>query len=179
MKKIILASLIAISIMGFKHSAVAQSKIGYLNVEELIGSMPEAEAAGKQLDSYKNALQQQYNEYMGELNDKDSIFRADSLKYSAEKKEVKLNELKEVYDKIQKFNASVEQKIGEKQQSLLIPIRTKALDAVKAVAKESGYAYILDETSVIVGPPGENVLPLVKKKLGIKDPAPTAKPKEN
>ena len=38
--------------------------------------------------------------------------------------------------------------------------------------------YILDLNSVIVGPPGDDVLVLVKKKLGIKDTpaAPVKKP---
>jgi outer membrane protein len=62
------------------------------------------------------------------------------------------------------------------------------MEAIKAVAKESNYAYVLDANSVLVGPPGEDVLPLVKKKLGIVDKAaapakpagtaPAAKPKQ-
>lgn len=48
------------------------------------------------------------------------------------------------------------------------------MDAIKAVAKESGYSYILDINAVIVGPPGDDVLGLVKKKLGIKEEMPAA-----
>ena len=51
------------------------------------------------------------------------------------------------------------------------------MDAIKAVAKEAGYAYILDVSTIIVAPPGDDVIALVKKKLAIKDPAAaTAKP---
>jgi outer membrane protein len=65
----------------------------------------------------------------------------------------------------------------EKQQELLIPILTKALETIKMVATENKYTYVLDQNSVIVGPPGDDLLPLVKKKLGIKDaPKAPAKP---
>ena len=91
-----------------------------------------------------------------------------------------MEQLESLAKKVQEFEGSFEQKIQEKQQSLLVPLRNEALEAVKAVAKEAGYAYILDNNSVIVGPPGDNVLPLVKKKMGIKDapaqPAPGTKP---
>ena len=56
-------------------------------------------------------------------------------------------------------------------------MRTKALDAIKAVAKENGYAYVLDNNAVLVGPPGDDILDLVKKKLGVKDAKPL--PKKN
>jgi outer membrane protein len=47
------------------------------------------------------------------------------------------------------------------------------MNAVQSVAKENGYSYILDINAVIVGPPGDNIMILVKNKLGIKEtPAP-------
>jgi outer membrane protein len=63
----------------------------------------------------------------------------------------------------------------QEAQKKIAPLRTKAMEAIRAVAKESGYSYVLDINSVIVGPPGDDVLGLVKKKLGIKD-APETKP---
>ena len=61
----------------------------------------------------------------------------------------------------------------QEAQKKIAPIKSKALESIRAVAKENGYAYILDVNSVIVGPPGDDVIALVKKKMGIKDtPAP-------
>jgi outer membrane protein len=52
------------------------------------------------------------------------------------------------------------------------------MEAIKNVAKEKGYSYVLDEStnSLLVAPPGDDLLAAVKAKLGIKDPAPAAKP---
>ena len=38
---------------------------------------------------------------------------------------------------------------------------------LNTVAKENGYSYIIDASALIVSPPGDDILPLVKKKLGI------------
>ena len=77
----------------------------------------------------------------------------------------------------------MQQKVQEKSQELIVPIRAKAYENIKLVAKESGYAYVMEASSVLVGPPGDDILPLVKKKLGIKEKeakpaAPAAKPKQ-
>lgn len=176
MKKLIAAVVFAISILGLTNTAFSQNKIGYISTDELIGVMPEAEKATGQLQDYQAALQQQGNDYMTELQEKDSLFGKDSAKLSPAAKELRRTGLIELYQKVQGWREVVQQKLQEKQQELLVPIRTKALETIKIVAKENGYTYILDQNSVIVGPPGEDILALVKKKLNIKEGPATKAP---
>ncbi|HMO62281.1 MAG TPA: OmpH family outer membrane protein [Ferruginibacter sp.] len=186
MKHLLTATFVMIfSVLGLMDAATAQTKIGYISTEELIGSMPEAEKANGQLQDYQTSLQEQGNEYLRELSEKDSVFQADSSKYSQATKELKRNDLIALYQKVQGWNQTMQQLLQQKTQELLVPLRSKAFEAIKAVAKESGYAYVLDESAILVGPPGDDLLPLVKKKLGIKEktaPAATgpagAKPKQ-
>jgi outer membrane protein len=65
----------------------------------------------------------------------------------------------------------IQQQVQERNQGLMGPIYRKAMDAIQAIAKENGYSYIFERESVLVAPPGDNVLPLVAKKMGIKLPA--------
>ena len=171
MKKFIVAGVLAI---GF-FTASAQTKIGYINTDELIGIMPEAEKADAELKEYQASLAQQGQDMMKELNDKDSLFVRDSAKLSPSMKEIKKNELISLYQRVQNWNQQAQEMYQQEAQKKMTPLRTKAMEAIRAVAKESGYSYILDINSVIVGPPGDDVLGLVKKKLGIKD-APETKP---
>ncbi len=171
MKKFIVAGVLAI---GF-FTASAQTKIGYINTDELIGIMPEAEKADAELKEYQASLAQQGQDMMKELNDKDSLFVRDSAKLSPSMKEIKKNELISLYQRVQNWNQQAQEMYQQEAQKKITPLRTKAMEAIRAVAKESGYSYILDINSVIVGPPGDDVLGLVKKKLGIKD-APETKP---
>jgi outer membrane protein len=176
MKKIVLFGMIAMSVLGFTNTTNAQGKIGYINTEELMGSMPESEKASKDLNEYQNLLQQQNNDLIKELNEKDSLFVKDSSRLSEVQKKFRRDELIKLYQEVQGFSQKAQETLQQRQQELLIPIRNKAMDGIKAVAKESGYAYIIDNASgmILVAPPGDDVLALVKKKLGIKDPAPAA-----
>ena len=174
MKKLFAVVVFVVSILGLTNTAFSQIKIGYISTEELIGVMPEAEKATTQLQEYQAALQQQGNDYLAEFQEKDSLFGKDSAKLSPAAKELRRTGLIELYQKVQGWNQVMQQKLQEKQQELLIPIKNKALETIKVVAKESGYTYVLDQNSVIVGPPGDDILALVKKKLNIKEPLPKA-----
>lgn len=169
MKNLIIALVLAFSTFA----ASAQNKIGYISTEDLISDMPEAEKADGELKEFQTALAQQGQDMMKELNAKDSIFVKDSVKLSATMKEIKRNELIALYQKVQNWNQQAQDLYQQEAQKKIAPLRVKALEAIKAVAKENNYAYVLDMNSVIVAPPGDDILPLVKKKLGIKDaPAP-------
>ena len=170
MKKLIVAGVMA---LGF-FNASAQTKIGYISTDELIGVMPEAEKADAELKEYQAALAQQGQDRMKELGIKDSLFVKDSAKLSPSMKEIKRKELIELYQRVQGFQTEAQELYQEEAQKKITPIRAKAMDAIRVVAKENGYTYIFDINAVIVAPPGDDVLSLVKKKLGIKDVAPAA-----
>jgi len=176
MKNLIVAVVFGISIFGFTGTVFSQNKIGYISTEELIGSMPEAEKANTELQEYQLALQQQGAAYYKELGELDSLFAKDSATMNKAIKELKRNDMIALYQKVQGWQQTSQQLIGEKQQALLGPIQKKAIDNIKLVAKEAGYAYILEAGTLLVSPPADDILPLVKKKMGIKDPAPAAKP---
>jgi outer membrane protein len=165
MKKLIVAVVMALGVF----TASAQQKIGYVNTDELIGIMPEAEKADVELKDFQTALAQQGQDMMKELTAKDSVFVKDSAKLSPSMKEIKRKELIELYQKVQGWQTQAQELYQQEAQKKIAPIRDKAMDAIRVVAKENGYSYILDINAIIVAPPGDDVLPLVKKKLGIKD----------
>lgn len=165
MKKLFLAGIMAVGLF----SASAQTKIGYISLDELIGLMPEAGKADAELKDYQASLGQQGQDLMKELGAKDSLFVKDSAKLSASMKEIKRNELIALYQRVQGWQQQAQDLYQQKAQEKIVPLRTKAMEAIRIVAKENGYAFILDINSVIVAPPGDDVLLLVKKKLGIKD----------
>ncbi|MFC4263307.1 OmpH family outer membrane protein [Ferruginibacter yonginensis] len=177
MKKLLFAGVMALGLF----TATAQTKIGYINTDELIASMPEAAKAQAELQEYQTGLGQQYQDLQNELNTKDSIFVKDSTTYSPSKKEIKRKELIELYQKVQNYQQDSQEQYQAKANALITPIREKALNAIKTVAKEAGYSYIFNEDNLLVMPPSDNIIGLVKAKLGIKDapktaPAPVKKP---
>lgn len=175
MKKLIVAGVMA---LGIFNVSAQNTKIGYISLDELIGVMPEAEKADGELKEYQASLAQQGQDMMKELGEKDSLFVKDSVKLSLSMREIKRNELIALYQKVQGWNQQAQDMYQQRLQEKVAPLREKAMQTVKAVAKENGYSYVLDANSVMVGPPGDNLLDAVKKKLGIKDTpvAPGQKP---
>ena len=171
MKKLLFVAGMALSIF----TAGAQNKMGYINTDELISTMPEAAKAQAELQEYQAGLGQQYQDLSTELNAKDSAFVKDSVKLSASMKEIKRKELIELYQRVQNYQQTSQEDYQAKANAKIAPIREKALNAISTVAKENGYAYIFNEGELLVKPTGDNILQLVKNKLGIKDtPKPAA-----
>ncbi|HAO03210.1 MAG: OmpH family outer membrane protein [Chitinophagaceae bacterium] len=173
MKKLLVAAAI---ILG-TYSASAQSKIGYINSDELMGDMPEAAKADAELKQFQTDLGKQGQDLMNDLNTKDSLFVKDSTSFSPSIKEIKRNELIKLYQRVQGWQNEAQELYQAEAQKKIVPIRNKALDAIKAVAKENGYGYVFDNAqgSLLIAPPGDDLLPLVKKKLGITASVPVKK----
>lgn len=172
MKKLLLGAVMAFGIL----SASAQTKIGYINTDELMSLMPEAATINADLSQYQQALQQQGQTLQVEADKKRDQYYIDSVKLSPSMKEIRRDELVKLYVRLQNYDQEAQQKAQEYAQTKIAPVRTKALDAIKAVAKEKGYTYVIDDASsvLLVMPPGDDLLPAVKTKLGIKDPVPAA-----
>jgi outer membrane protein len=165
MKKLIVAGVMALSFLG----ASAQTKIGYVNTDEVIASMPETEKANKEIQEYQEALAKQYDDLQKEANDKSEQFVKDSATMSPSIKEIKREEIIKLIQRVNNFNTEAQDLTKKRAQEKFAPIQQKAMEAIKSVAKKNSYTYVLDVNSVIVGPPGDDLIGLVKKELGVKD----------
>lgn len=167
MKKLTLFLILSCTLMN---AANAQNKIAHIDFSALIVSMPEYKKADTTLAQYQNALNQQYADMVQDFNLKDSLLASkDSLKYTKAQLEVKRRDLGQLYVKLQGWNQQAQQLYAAKENELLAPIQAKAAQAIEAVAKENGYGYVLSRQAVVNTPPAaDDLLPLVKKKLGIR-----------
>ena len=169
MKKIVTIVVVVMGLVLAGISTKAQSKIGYISLQELIPAMPEYRKADTSLNDYQNALAQNFEDMKKEYVQKDSLLNSkDTLKYSKSQLELKKREISEMLIKLQGWQQQAQQLYQQKQQELIQPIQKKAIDAVQTVAKENGYAFVLTKEALLTSPPADDLLPLVKKKLGIK-----------
>lgn len=177
--KLKIAALIIMTTVMVK-SVDAQSKIGHVSVQEIVNNMPEYKSALTELDDFEKALIELGKEYNREYNRQDSLFAADSSKWTPAMKEVKRKELNAAYLKVLNFNQDAQNQMNQKEQQLLAPVQQKAIQTAQQVAKENGYAYVLPKEQLIAFPASEDILPLVLKKLNITPPAATnPAPKKN
>ena len=168
MKKLFTIVLVSAALLAGSQ-VNAQAKFGYISTQELVTAMPEYKKADTSLAEYQNALNQQYAEKVSDFNMRDSLLSGtDTVKYTKAQLEVKRNELGKVYVELQGWQQKAQQMYQAKEEETMKPILDKARKAIQEVAKENGYAYIFTKEQLLVFPPADDLLPLVKKKLGLK-----------
>ena len=156
MKKIIVAVALGLGVF----SASAQTKIGYVSTDELVSLMPEYVKANAELKEYQASLSQQYEDMSKELEQKLSDFNRDSSKYTPSMKDIKRNELAALYQRLGGWDRTAQEMYQQEAQKKIQPINAKAMEAIDAVAKENGYAYVFDMSTLLVYPQGDNLLNL-------------------
>ena len=55
----------------------------------------------------------------------------------------------EIQQRIQDFDQSIQKELSEMQQMLMAPIQKKAMDTINALAKEGGYIYVFDKSTML------------------------------
>jgi len=170
MKKFNTLALIIAVIAGSANTLQAQ-KIGYLSADEIIVLMPEAAKVDTQLNEYQQSLYLNAQSKQSELNDAVAKFYKDSATMTASLKEVKRKDLQTKVQEMSGEEQRIQNLFEQKRQELSLPIQKKLQGAIQEVAKENGYTYVFPKEALLVMPPSDDISSLVRKKLGLKEPA--------
>lgn len=173
MKKFVSIVLISVGLFGFSNIVNAQ-KIGYISADEVIQLMPEAATVQQQLDEYQQSLYKNADDQKTALNDAVQKFYKDSATMSPSLKEVKRGDLQKQVQDLSGMDQKIQNQFEQKRQELSLPIQKKLQAAIEDVAKENGYTYVFPREALIYMPPSSDIGPLVRKKLGLKEPTTTA-----
>jgi len=147
-------------------------KFAYINSQAILGNLPEVKQANANIETFRNqlislgqkkveALQKKYKE----LEQKQSRGELSPLQLDNEAKKLKADE-----EQLAKFDQESQQRIMEKSEELLKPIRDKVQKAIDDVAKENGYNFIFDASMgfILYADKNTDISDKVKAKLGIK-----------
>lgn len=171
MKKAITTIALSLGLLMSVSGLAQTQKIGHINADALLEAMPETATIQKQIEAYRAQLQKDLKDMEAELETKYNAYVAGEKLMTQVNKEIKQREIQELQGRIQEYQQKASQDLQNKQIELITPIIEKATKAVSDVAKENGFSYILDSSEskavVIFVDKGIDIMPLVKKKLGI------------
>lgn len=167
MKQLRIFLLLAAIVCTFTLEA-QQTKIAYINSQELLESMPEAIAANDKLVAYAREFDSLYQGYVMEYQKLVNDIQGNP-NLSEFAREAKIQDAVQLEQRIQLFEGDMQTKLDAKKSELFDPIIKSATETVKLVAKENGYTHVIDNSLgvLIMAPEGDDILPLVKKKLNI------------
>ncbi len=165
-KAILLAAVITMSFSAFAQKSV---KIGHINSNELLAAMPERETIQKDIEDYAAQLTTTMDAMRKEYESKVADFQSKQDVMTDIIRDNKIKEITDLEKRITEFQKTAQADLQKKEEKLLQPIIDKAKQAIDDVAKENNYTYVLDSSMgvVLYSIESDDILPLVKKKLGI------------
>lgn len=180
MRKLINVFFVSAGLMLLTNIANAQQKFGHVNTDEIYATMPEAKTAQTALKTFADKLQADLekmgNEYQTKLKaaeDKQKTISEANKEVVGKELQAAATELQDLNKRIQDAQAKGQDAVEAKRNELFPPVGLKLTNAINAVAKEKGLAYVFDISvsqgfnNLIYFDGGEDVTAAVKTKLGI------------
>jgi outer membrane protein len=164
----VLAIVVLVAVAATSNAQKA-TKIGHTDLEKLLTLMPGQDTIKVVMEKYVQTLQGELQTMQQELELKGADYQKNLATMSSIIKATKEKEITDLQGRIEAFQQSAQQDLQNKNAELIAPFVDKAKKAIKDVAKEGGFAYILNanEQILLYSEGGEDVTPLLKKKLGI------------
>ena len=163
--------LAAFTVLFVAAAGFAQSKIGTVNSELIVASMPAMDTVQSSLQSYGEGLDKQYAELVTEYRKEVANFqKLDSIATTPEKTlEEKGNAIRTIQGRIQQFQQNSQQMVGLKRNELMQPLYTKVGEAIDGIAKAQGYSQIftMSDSGLAYSDPKNDITQAVADKLKI------------
>lgn len=188
MKNKLIIALVAVLMLGVGHvwaqttaAAPAPVKIGYTNIDYILGNMPESKDIQNQLGIQRTQLENNFGTMQKEFQDKLAAYEKGAAQMSEVIRADKEKELQGLQARLQEFQQNSQQTLQKKYEQLVSPVLQKIQTNIDAVAKENGYTHVFNldagagTTPILLYAVKESdITELVFKKMGVTPPAPNA-----
>ena len=159
MRRIVLLVLVGLASLA---SVQAQDlKIGYANTDSIAVKHPDYKVAQKSLETYAKQLQNQLKIEQEKAQKRYAELQQKAATMTPEELSAAEQELLELQNKLQKQSVAAQANLAKREQDLLKPIFEKIQNAIKTVAKEKGYTYILSDQLLIYKTEVDDITQLV------------------
>jgi outer membrane protein len=164
-KSLVFATLLLVGAVSFSG---AQGKIAHINTQDLIGAMPEMQAAEAEIQKLGKTYEAEIQASLTELQNKAKQYQAEAEGQTQEENEKRAVEIDGMRQSISQYQQQAQQDLEKKKFELLKPITDKAKAAIQKVARAQGFEYVLDSTQGggVILADGKDLMEDVKKELG-------------
>ena len=166
------SKLILAAICLFSLATTAQSKVGTVNSELIIGLMPETKKVFSLIESYGKRLDSSYQVKYKEYQDKIANFKEKQKDYTDNLKTLKIQEINEAEQDLKQSRVNGNKLIELKRNEVMRSLYTKLKKIIAEISKAEGYTQILTTTGNEFAYIDEkfDITQKIMDKLGIKIP---------
>ncbi len=175
MKNLVFGMVVIALVIGNINGAKAQQKIGHVDIQYVLTSLPEYKEVESQLKTLESQLTKQSQAKESEFQQKLQEYQQSQATMAEVVKQDKERELQNLQQSYGEFQQTAQVSLQNKTTELLNPLYTKIGTAIDEVATENGYSHILNVgvaqlDIVIYGNKDYDVSELVLTKLGVTPP---------
>jgi outer membrane protein len=123
--------------------ALAEVKIGFVEVQKILKSAPQTIAANKKLEKEFTKRTAKLKKAVKQIKDKESAFRKDSMTMSESDRVKKQKEIQSLKIDAQRTEREVREDIDIRRREEIAKVQKQVNIAVEKVAKEQGYDLVL------------------------------------
>ncbi|MBR1765615.1 MAG: OmpH family outer membrane protein [Bacteroidales bacterium] len=170
MKKIALALVACLLAFGGNAMAQKSVKLGHINSNDLMKIMPGRDSAQAVLQQEAADLEEQFKTMQAELEKRYNEYMEKQSGWTELIRNTKQRELQDMGTRIQEFQENAQKTLQQREEELLRPIIERAKKAISDVAADGGYTYVFDSgtAALLYSQDSDDIMPLVKRKLGLK-----------
>jgi outer membrane protein len=166
MKKLIVLMLLLLPVAGL---AAQEMKIAVVNTQEVFNLLPELSDVESQIATLYKQYEDQIKGMEEEYNRKYADYTAQSDSLTENIKILRMQEIQDIQNRLENFVPTARQELEKKQSELMTPLQEKIQKAIKDVADENGYTYVISPQVLLYqGSLALDATDKVKAKLGLK-----------
>lgn len=144
-------------------------KVGHIDRGQLIMQMPERAAAVTKMEAFAKTQEARLKAMADEYKAKRATAEAPPAELSKTEREMMLRELQDLEQRIMTAQEKAEEDMAKMEQELILPVVQKANEAIRTVASEQQFTYVIDSSvGLLLIHQGTDLMAAVKTKLGIK-----------
>lgn len=144
-KHFLIVSILALGLIGLTAPAQAETKIGYVRVEYVLGKMPDSKQLGESMQSARGqiqaGMQKKIEDYQNTLKD----YQRNQLTMSETEKKEKKGDLEKMQQDIRRSELEAQASLQKKRAELMQPLLQKLDASIQKVAKANNFTHVVSD----------------------------------
>ncbi len=166
--------------MGGGFAQAQNLKLGFVDSQAVLEKLDEVKAANDQLRTFASVKDKELKAEADAFQAKVASIEKEFQGMTPQMQQATQKELQATQEKLQIKQQSAQTEIANKEKQLFEPIQKRIQEAIKQIATESGYTYVLDKQVLFHSPAADDLSGEVVKKMQATKPqgatTPTQKP---
>lgn len=159
--------LILLSLAFFMTNVFAETKIGFVKVDQILKEAPQAAASNKKLESEFKSRTEKLKKEISDLNSNEKNFKKEMLTMSDSDKEKAQKKIQDQRIDIQRAERELREDIDLRRREEITKLQNKVTEVIESLAKKEKYDLIL-YTGVAFASDSIDMTPMVLKALAEK-----------